>query len=316
MWDYLQRSVLLNVNKWLDQSVFFLTVLFVLGSVNVHGQDKESKHVLWEVSKNEEVKGYLMGTIHFVDSTFYPIDPIYIDVLKKSNPIVFELKDINKPKMNILMGMLQSGIYKNGETLKQQLPSKIYEKTEKRLAEAGIPNPNYFKPWMVALIIHSLNTSDEGRNSGGLDSFMQEKAEKHRKDIKGLEKPEEQLKAFSKQTTEGQIEFLKYVLDVKIDTVSETSNESDYRLDDYWKAGDIKNIQNLIQGENFENIANVSNEMREYLVIERNKKWKNKIETIFKNEDIPMIVVGLGHLLEKDNLIDLLKADNYKVKQL
>ena len=78
----------------------------------------------------------------------------------------------------------------------------------------------------------------------------------------------------------------------------------------YWKNGDSKGLDSLITTslKDFPELYN-----RWFL--SRNKSWLAEIKKLIgKNENI-FIVVGAGHLVGKDGLVELLRKQNYKIHQ-
>ena len=50
--------------------------------------------------------------------------------------------------------------------------------------------------------------------------------------------------------------------------------------------------------------------------IQRNKTWIQEIEKLMKRHGNLLIILGAGHLVGQDSVIELLKRKDYKVKQL
>ena len=48
---------------------------------------------------------------------------------------------------------------------------------------------------------------------------------------------------------------------------------------------------------------------------ERNKMWVLKIRKMMEQNDNVLIIVGAGHLVGKDSVVDLLRKNGYKVTQ-
>jgi uncharacterized protein YbaP (TraB family) len=77
-----------------------------------------------------------------------------------------------------------------------------------------------------------------------------------------------------------------------------------------WKSGDVESLEeHLLAG------------MRDYpeihrkVIDERSRRWMPQIEGLLSRGENPLIVVGAGHLVGKNGLIQLLKARGYRVEQ-
>lgn len=309
---FLQAAVLMSVINLITRNKGYLILLYfcLLSSIFSYGQTKtvNQEHVLWQITnKDGKIKGYLVGSIHSVDSTFFPLDKIYTETLKKSSPIVFEIKDWSKA-MNNLVSLIHLGIYKNGESLKDKLTPKLYGKVKYKFEKFGLPNPEKFKPWLATLTLLSYDSSNHGQLKEGIDDYFYKLAKNNHKRIIGLETSEEQVQVFSDRSEKAQIALLKYVL--------KDQNKGSYSLEKYWRAGNVKRLQKIIRTGKINNIAKSSFELKRYLVVKRNERWKKKIIKIISEGNIPLIVVGIGHLIGKHNLINLLRNDGFIIKQM
>ena len=51
-------------------------------------------------------------------------------------------------------------------------------------------------------------------------------------------------------------------------------------------------------------------------VVQRNKAWISKIEDLVVNGDTALVVVGAGHFVGPDNLLELLMDKDYTIEQM
>lgn len=283
---------------------FLLCICFL-----AHGQDKTTKHMLWEVSSPSGVKGYLAGAIHMVKPDFYPLDSIFRRCFDKSDTAVFELD--NERAKTGLMSAMNLAVYKNGDHLKDHLPKKLYSKTEARLKKIGLKAES-FKPWFAAFVIKGQNILKQGDSIPGIDSHFNREAEKEGKPIVALETAKEQMKIFSSLGEKEQVKFLKYVLN---NTENKQSPQNE-KLVSYWKSGNVKAMHQLLNNKSFAHLGNISKQLNQRLIIDRNENWREQLEKMFEKEKVFFVVVGLGHLVGNHNLIDMLKKDGYTVQQM
>jgi uncharacterized protein YbaP (TraB family) len=55
--------------------------------------------------------------------------------------------------------------------------------------------------------------------------------------------------------------------------------------------------------------------IRDRLLIQRNKNWTSQIEALMKENKNVLVIVGAGHLVGPDSVVDLLKKKGLSVKQ-
>ena len=55
--------------------------------------------------------------------------------------------------------------------------------------------------------------------------------------------------------------------------------------------------------------------MHKKLLLDRNRSWIAKLEQLLRNEKDVLVVVGAGHLVGKDSVVELLAAKGYKIEQ-
>ena len=79
----------------------------------------------------------------------------------------------------------------------------------------------------------------------------------------------------------------------------------------YWKQGDADNLYKLLF-KSFEDYPQIEDR----LLLQRNKDWVLKIEKMRKEKKDMIIIVGAGHLIGPGSVVELLKKNGYKVKQL
>ena len=78
----------------------------------------------------------------------------------------------------------------------------------------------------------------------------------------------------------------------------------------FWKAGDAARLHDLLS-RSFKNYP----DLYDRLLIQRNKKWVKEIEGTIRGNKTVFFVVGAGHLVGPESVIDLLEKKGYPVKQ-
>ena len=80
---------------------------------------------------------------------------------------------------------------------------------------------------------------------------------------------------------------------------------------DAWKHGDDEELDQLLN----EAMAEMPT-LRDRLLVERNHRWMDRLDTwLERNKDL-LIVVGAGHLVGDEGLVRLLEKRGFRLRQL
>lgn len=290
----------------------FIFLAFVCTIVNiVYAQEsfevKTKKSFLWSVKTNENAV-YLLGSLHLLKSDSYPlaeeIEIAYADCKK----IVFEtdLDGMNDPALQAKMMTL--GLYLDGQTLEQNLSEQTYKLLKGKMAAAGLTMAQFdrFKPWFCALTLTAIELQRLGFDlSYGIDRHFFDKAKKDGKEIMFLEPVEYQLDLFANMGKREQESFLSQTLE-DLDVIGKMACD----IVNSWKTGDVDKL-NSIMKISFKEHPDIHNR----LVIQRNRKWISQIEDLIRQNDNVLVIVGAGHLVGTESILDLLKQKGYKTEQ-
>lgn len=286
--------------------ILFLLLFVACSSTNTTKSEFEIKHIntfLWQVnSKTSTV--YLLGSIHVAKKDFYPLNNRIEQSYKKSDALVVEI-DINNMDIN---SMMQRVILSGRKTLKSQLSKNTYEKLKQLFEKNNIPETIYykFKPWFAVMMITMMNVKNSGYDQNlGIDKYLLDKAKQDKKQIIELESAKQQFDIFDIDLKDYQDEFVKYTLEDSDNTIEMIDS-----LASYWKQGNIEKMNNLIH----QPIANDSSFeiINDVLITKRNKKMAKKVKDFLKTSKTYFVVVGAGHLIGKNGIIDLLSNSNVR----
>ena len=78
-----------------------------------------------------------------------------------------------------------------------------------------------------------------------------------------------------------------------------------------WRAGDATRLAGLLS-EEYESFPS----LYKPLVTERNQRWLPQVQALLKEEHNSLVVVGALHLVGKGGLLELLRAQGYRITQL
>jgi uncharacterized protein YbaP (TraB family) len=285
---------------------FFFTTPFGLHAKSAAVQ-QTSKSCLWTVQTPSN-KIYLLGSLHLMKPDDYPLSASMNKAYAESQMVVFEtdLEAMQQPAM--LMKIQQMGLYPQGENLLQNLDPNTRKGLKKKLADLGLPLEIYvrLKPWLVATDLAVQELKKLGFNPiYGVDVYFFNKAKADGKQIGFLEPVEFQINLLGNLDKQAQNDFLSQTLkDLEVVNVLAMD------LIESWKNGDARKLHELLN-ESFKDYP----DLHERLLIQRNKNWVKEIEgAMGKNKNV-LFVVGAGHLVGPQSVIDLLEKKGYRAKQ-
>lgn len=276
-------------------------------AASVVSTNKAAKHCLWEV-KGKTNTVFLLGSMHVMKDDMYPLAPEIEAAYKRAGVVAFEadLKALESPEF--VMKLMAKATYPEGESLQQKLSPAMYSLLASNLQSPFLTMEaiNKFKPWMAAMTILVLEMQKHGFNAqNGLDKHFFARAVEDKKALDHFESLEFQMGLFTELTDKESEEFLGQMLrdmDVwrkQFDLMAKA-----------WQTGDAKVLDKLILDSFREHPL-----MLKKLLIDRNRAWIAKCEQFLKGDKDVLVVVGAGHLVGKDSVVELLTAKGYKVEQ-
>jgi uncharacterized protein YbaP (TraB family) len=251
---------------------------------------------------------FLLGSVHVLKSDAYPLAPEIERAYEESKKIVLEtdLDEAKDPAMQAKMMTL--GLYLDGQTLKDNISEDTYKLLEEKVVAAGLPMASFdrFRPWLCALTLTIMELQKLGFDpTYGVDTHFFNKAKKAGKEIIPLESTEYQLNLFAKMFEDEQESFLRQTLEEL--EVTETMATD---MVNAWETGDVKKMDSIMKMTFKEHP-----DIYDRFVVARNKNWISKIENLINQNDNALVIVGAGHLVGNKNLLDLLRARGYKIRQ-
>jgi uncharacterized protein len=272
-----------------------------------HGIDAQEKTFLWEVSKDNH-SIYLLGSIHYLRKENFPLHKSIIDAFDASKRIVLEI-DLNRISPGVAQKVtLDKAVYRDGQTLQQNVSQETYQLAEQRASKLGIDMRVMapMKPWFVALTLAAIKFQQIGLDPNlGVDHYLAERAKRSGKSTSGLETLEFQIGLLDQLSKRDQESLLRETV-VELDLLDTNINQ----IVQAWLKGDSDSLEALL-------LAGMKEypEVHEKIIVDRNRRWVPQIEKIFAQGDGGMVVVGAAHLIGKDGVIEMLKARGYRLEQ-
>jgi len=290
---------------------FFISILWIVFSIPVYAQENpgntQEKHFLWAVQSGRNTV-YLLGSIHILKKETYPLPDAIEKVYGCCSKVVFEtdLDGMNDPASQNKMTKL--GSYTGGQTLSKNISAQTYELLKQRMADANVPLERLepFRPWFVALAITALEIQRLGYDPElGIDRYFFKRAQKDRKEMIFLETNEQQLNLMAHMNKHQQEMFLKETLK-ELEIIEKMASD----MVNAWETGNADKL-NLITKAGFDEHPDIYNRF----FIQRNRNWVPQIEKLMKQDGDVLVIIGTGHLVGEQSLVDMLGKKGYQVQQ-
>ncbi len=283
--------------------VFSLLLIFTLGL--------EGRSLLYKVSSKKNTV-YILGSIHLAKPELYPLDRTIIKAYDKSDVLVVEVDPSSEESISVMHDVMSDfGIYPSGMSLQTQLGENTYSSLLDYAKKRGlsVDKMQRMRPWVLILQL----TAEEMLRLGyspelGIDKYFLDKARSENKPVIELETAAEQMALLSKDDEAFQEKLLQYTLESMIEL--EPMLESMF---DSWKKGDSGALEKLTSLPLHEDPC--LQEIYDALIIRRNYKMSETIESFLKSDKVHFVVVGSGHVVGKEGIVNLLKEKGYILTQ-
>jgi uncharacterized protein YbaP (TraB family) len=299
--------------KWSKLFVIIFVFGFILigadrAQVQQTPAQQPAKSCLWSVRSGSNTV-YLLGSLHVLKSDDYPLPAAIEKAYSSSQKLVFETDLSAMSDANLQAQMLTMGLYPEGESLSRNLSGGTLDMLQTKLTDMGMPIQQFerFKPWLIALTLATFELQRLGYSPQmGIDMHFYNRAKADGKELDFLEPIEYQMELLGNMDDADQDSFLTQTLE-EINVVSEMSAD----MVTYWKAGDAESLYELMN-KSFEKHPII----RDRLLLKRNMEWVSHIDIFTKETQNVLVIVGAGHLVGPESVVDLLKQKGYTVKQM
>ena len=300
--------------------VVLLSFLLILGTgCNCQNQETTGspsptattgKSFIWKIS-SDTTHVYLLGSVHVATQDLYPLDKTIEDAYASADYLVVEVNTNNLSQIHAGELLVQYGTYPQGDGFKDNVSEELYNTLAEQFRENEIDITlfNDYRPYVIynfmsQLILKSLGYTIEN----GIDLYFLNKTDESNKSILELETTEYQLSLMSSIPDEIFIKMMQY------DIENEETGKYLQDLFSAWEDGDIAKMETVV----FEALVEEP-EMAPYYEImydQRNINMLQEIEEFLADDEVYFIVVGAGHLVGENGLLNLLQDKGYIVEQL
>ncbi len=267
-----------------------------------------TRHTLWKVQGQTNTL-YLMGSIHVLKQENYPLPAPLENAFSNAQVAVFETDIGQMSSPDIAFQLMSKAQLPEGQTLQDQLTPATYALLTNHAADAGMPliMLQSFQPGFAAMLIEVSEMQKIGLDPEyGLDEYFFKRAKKEGKDIVPLETLDFQIglvTGFSKE--EGEL-----IMKTTLEEIDQTKKELNEMLA-AWQTGDADKLAKLLN-----EVQSKAPTIFKRLVTDRNQTWAPKLEELMRSGRNVVVIVGAGHLVGPEGVVELLKKKGLKVTQL
>jgi len=285
------------------QAVRALCCLLLCAAVRADG----ALHSLWELhGKHNTV--YLMGSIHVLRQSDYPLAPAMLEAYANSKAVLMEVNLEEISSAQVQTEMLASAMLPENKTLPEVLGKTRYARADDLAHAVGVDLSMFdqFAPWFVAEAISQLQLSQLGfQPEAGVEMYFIERARHDGKSVAGLETVHDQIALFEGMSLDTQADYLLSSLEQAHDLPAEVDS-----MVKAWRSGDTRWFDRQMKSE-------LGNDPRLYQAVlgSRNRKWLPKIEALLNEDKNTLVIVGTGHLVGQGSVLELLAKDGIAATQ-
>lgn len=259
---------------------------------------------LWRVmAPDGRPAGWLFGTIHSLPDGAEWRTPAIDKAIVDADLLVVEAKDLEDT------GKLAATFTRLSHTadmppLSTRVRASLQGNLRKLLAKGGYREADFkaVETWAAAIMLAQL--ADESIGENGVDRALLKDFKA--RPIDEFEGVEGQFAIFDALPEADQRDLLGAV--VEEDTMD---SEDTARLARLWLKGDM----DAIAREGDEGML-ADPELRQVLLVDRNKAWAEKLLAIYASGKRPLVAVGAAHLAPPGGLPELLAARGYEVERV
>lgn len=263
---------------------------------------------VWQVSHGEQ-QLFIGGTVHLLPPSEFPLPAEFDKAYQQADQLVFEVDIGQMNDQAVTTIMMQHAIYQDGRSLSGVLSGENYQRLKASAAKLGVDISNLepFKPDFVMLIMMQTALTQAGMGEG-VDMYYFNKAKDDGKTLAFLETVDEQLEMLLNVSDGDEDNFLEQNLDQleELDTFLQQTIAA-------WRAGDRDAMAELVKEMHD---TEIGQRFYRILLTERNIRWVTDIKQMLTTAEVEFVLVGALHLAGRDNVLDLLKAEGYQVRQI
>ena len=261
-------------------------------------EPRQATPALWAVTGPDGAHGFLFGTIHALPGSVIWRSPKLEAALAGSDTLAVELAAVTDP--SAMRARFIDLSHATGlPPLRRRVPAGDRPALAKMLDRTGYADDDFaaVETWAAALMLARAMERNDSAN--GVDAALMAKRGKLR--VVELEGLDRQLAVFDTLPETDQRDLLRAV-------VRDAGPAHERRVADAWMRGDM----DILANETRTGIL-ADPELREALLVARNRDWADRIDRLIRGGARPFVAVGAGHMAGPDGLPALLRARGWTV---
>ena len=270
----------------------------------------DGKTFLWQIDTGK-ARMYMLGSIHFGVPEMYPLPRVMESAFDESDVLVVEMDSLNADQQKMAELVSANGLYQDGSTLQDHLTPSTWRDLKQASANMGVDVKLFLnqKPWLVSLSLSVAMIQRLGlRQDLGLDYYFLNRASRLSKRIVELEGMQYQLELFNQLSAAEQEVMLQQAL--------ADLGQGQAFVDEMlaaWNGGDTKAMEALFN----EGLVDdeVGKKFNQIIMIDRNYRMVEKMVKMLQIPGTYFVVVGAGHLVGDEGLVQLMSARGYTVRR-
>lgn len=281
-----------------------LSSLLILCLATTNGWAKSS---VWKVTKGRE-HIYIGGTVHILPPSAFPLPKEFDKAYQDSDSIVLEAKLPDASDTAFQRLMTQKMAYSNGQSINDFLSKNTQQQLSSYVSSFGgdMCRLEHLKPGFLLSMFALQEAQRAGLSGEGVDVFYSKKAQQDNKQIVYFETAEFQINMLANLGIGNEETFIKSNLEEMQGFKTMFKD-----LLSAWRTGNEQQLVELA----ITPMASDSKSLKT-LLIDRNKNWAKQIDNMFSDKDREFVLVGVAHLVGNNSVLDLLKAQGYRVQRL
>ncbi len=267
----------------------------------------DGAHALWEIQGRHNTV-YLLGSVHVLRPSDYPLAPALLDAYRNSRAVVMEVDLGQVDDAQMQAQMLAGALLSPPLSLTAVLGASRYAEAHRLAQQAGVELAAFerFAPWFAAEAVSALQLQRLGfEPEAGVEMYFRDRARADGKALSGLESVQDQLDLFERMSLDTQADYLMSSLRQARDLPGEVND-----MVRAWRHGDTPWFEQRLAAE-----LGGDGRLYEDMIVARNRKWLPKIEALLAADGNYLVIVGTGHLVGRASVLQLLARDGFTARQ-
>ncbi|MEO7654528.1 MAG: TraB/GumN family protein [Sphingomicrobium sp.] len=267
-----------------------------------------AKPALWVVSDPDTIV-YLFGTIHLLPKDIAWRGGSLDGAVAKSDALIIETIIDDKNPLQFMQTLNAIAVSANLKPLVERVSPDKRPTLEKAIKGSGMPAAalDRMETWAAAFLLLGAQFREIGlKGEDGVETVLRKAFTEQGKPVGALESNSEQLSFFDRLPEAAQVALLEGSLSDSQDMRKEFAN-----MLTAWVSGDVAKI-----AETFDKDLAQSPDLRDALMVRRNRNWADWIERRMASPGSVMVAVGAGHLAGTDSVQRYLQTKGFNVQRL